>query len=352
MSKIFVNGIASISPQSEEIFHTGDPISYFENILPALEQNYKDLIKPMMLRRMSRAVKMSLFCSRKALLEARVAMPDAIMVGTGQGCMQDTEKFMDKMLESSEGLLSPTSFIQSTHNTVSGQIALDLNCKGHNLTFTQNSVSFESALIDAMLQIQDEEITHILVGGVDETSKEFTGFQYLDGQIKQEKIHNLDLLNSKSAGTIISESAAFFTLSAERSTVSYAELKDVKIINSVSPLQISGTIQGFLANNGISARDVGAVILGRNGDVRFENYYKELQGGLFRDNCQLGFKHLTGDNNSVSSYAFWLAAKVLNDKNVPEIFKLNALTCSDPEYILIYNQYLGKNHGLILLRSI
>ncbi|MBT8295081.1 MAG: beta-ketoacyl synthase chain length factor, partial [Gramella sp.] len=237
MNKLFVNGMASISAQPAEIFNDDEPISYSENILQALDQNYKALIKPMMLRRMTKAVKMGLYCSRKALMEAKVENPDAIMVGTGQGCMQDTEKFMEKMLESGEGLLSPTAFIQSTHNTVSGQIALDLNCKGHNLTFTQNSVSFESALIDAILQVQQDEMNNVLVGGVDETSKEFTGFQYLDGQIKQENIYNLDLLYSESTGTIISESAAFFSLGSQKLPESYAELKDVKIINSISTSQ-------------------------------------------------------------------------------------------------------------------
>lgn len=352
MNKLFVNGMASISAQPAEIFNDDEPISYSENILQALDQDYKALIKPMMLRRMSKAVKMSLYCSRKALMEAQVENPDAIMVGTGQGCMQDTEKFMEKMLESGEGLLSPTAFIQSTHNTVSGQIALDLNCKGHNLTFTQNSVSFESALIDAILQVQQDEMNNVLVGGVDETSKEFTGFQYLDGQIKQENIHNLDLLNSESTGTIISESAAFFSLGSQKLPESYAELKDVKIINSISTSQITSTIQDFLSSNGISANDVDAVILGRNGDIRFDDFYEELQKGIFSDICQTGYKHLVGDNNTISSYAFWLGAKILKEKKIPEIFKLNALTCTNPKYILIYNQYLGKNHGLILLQSI
>ncbi|HKJ47501.1 MAG TPA: hypothetical protein VJ973_00340, partial [Christiangramia sp.] len=109
MSKVYINGISSVSPQPEEVFEGETPRNYRENILYALDQDYKSLIKPMMLRRMSKAVKMGLFCSKKALQESKTEMPDAILVGTGQGCMQDTEKFMGNMLESEEGLLSPTS---------------------------------------------------------------------------------------------------------------------------------------------------------------------------------------------------------------------------------------------------
>lgn len=352
MSKIYVNGISSISAQPESIFENSKPRVYNDNILPAVDQDYKSVIKPMMLRRMSKAVKMSLFCSKMALKEADVQMPDAILVGTGQGCMQDTEKFMSNMLDSEEGLLSPTSFIQSTHNTVGGQIALDLKCKGHNLTFTQNSVSFESALIDTQLQLNDPEVENILVGGVDETSKEFTGFQKLDGQIKEENISHVDLFKSNTPGTIISESAAFFTLGSDRKSTSYAELIDVQIINSIEVPDLSSEIQQFLNRNKVAIEDIDVVILGRNGDKRFDGYYDEIQSGIFSAKCHLGFKHLVGDNNAVSSYAFWLGSKILKEKKVPEVFKLNALNCSKPGKVLIYNQYLGRNHGLILLQGL
>jgi len=352
MGKIYINGISSISPQSESIFETENPKQYKENILSAVELDFKSLIKPVMLRRMSKAVKMALFCSKQALLEAKIEMPDAILVGTGQGCMKDTEKFMTHMLESEEGLLSPTSFIQSTHNTVAGQIALDLKCKGHNMTFSQNAVSFESALLDAILQLEEEHVKNILVGGVDEISNEFTGFQKLDGQIKSDNINNIDLYASKTSGTIISESAAFFSITSKKTPESFTELKDVEIINSMAASELNAKIENFLERNNIKITEIDAVILGKNGDSRFDHYYDTLQNGMFSEKCQLGFKHLVGDNNSVSSYALFLASKILKENKIPEIFKLNTLNCDNPRNILIYNQYLGKNHGLILIQSL
>ncbi|MGA8854563.1 MAG: 3-oxoacyl-ACP synthase, partial [Christiangramia sp.] len=70
MTKVYINGISSVSPQSDKIFEDSEIKHYSENILPALDQEYKAYIKPMMLRRMSKAVKMGLFCSKKALGEA------------------------------------------------------------------------------------------------------------------------------------------------------------------------------------------------------------------------------------------------------------------------------------------
>lgn len=353
MSRIYINGISSISPQPEDIFDNGLIKEYQENIISALDQDYKSEIKPMMLRRMSKAVKLGLFSAKKALQEARIELPDAIMVGTGQGCLQDTEKFMESMLSENEGLLSPTSFIQSTHNTVGGQIALDLKCTGYNMTYTQNAVSFESALLDALLKLKSEkDHRNILVGGVDETSPQFTGFQRLDEQLKQEMIRNTELLNSNSQGSIFSETSNFFVLGTGISEHSYAELIDTTIINSIEAEGLEEKMTEFLQKNELNPSDIDIVILGNNGDYRYDQYYHELQTGIFQNIPQLAYKHLVGENNSVSAYAFWMASRILKSRRIPEVFKLNDLNCEEPRRILIYNQYLGKNHGLILLQKL
>ena len=59
-----------------------------------------------------------------------------------------------------KNILTPTSFIQSTHNTVGGQIALGLECKGYNFTYVHASISFESALLDAQLQLAMDEASN------------------------------------------------------------------------------------------------------------------------------------------------------------------------------------------------
>ncbi|MCM8570047.1 beta-ketoacyl synthase chain length factor [Gramella jeungdoensis] len=353
MNRLYVNGISSISPQSEDILETGNLREYQSNIIPALKHDYKSMIQPMMLRRMSNAVKMGLFCSKKTLLDAQLDMPDAIMVGTGQGCLQDTEKFMEAMLTAEEGLLSPTSFIQSTHNTVGGQIALDLKCTAYNMTYTQNSVSFESALLDALLQARTESGTqNILVGGVDEVSPAFTGFQELDGQLKKEPVKNTDLLWSKTPGSIFSETASFFMLGSQETENSYAELVDVEIINTAEIQNIGERTERFLQTKNLTSSAIDIVILGNNGDSRYDPFYHELQEKLFAETLQLAYKHLVGENNSVSAYAFWIASKILKENKIPDFIKLNDLNCSKPRRILIYNQYLGKNHGLILLQKL
>ena len=56
--KVYINGMASIAAQTEEDIFSGKAKSFQENILLATPVNYKEYIKPMMLRRMSKAIKM------------------------------------------------------------------------------------------------------------------------------------------------------------------------------------------------------------------------------------------------------------------------------------------------------
>src|SRR5690606_35405111 len=121
--------------------------------------DYKEFISPAASRRMANGVKMGFSSAKFALEKSNLAQPYAIITGTGMGCIENTEKFLNTLLANNEEFLTPTSFIQSTHNTVGAQIALGLECKGYNATYVHGALSFESALIDAQLMLQQEEAT-------------------------------------------------------------------------------------------------------------------------------------------------------------------------------------------------
>jgi len=350
--RLYINGISSISAQlGNEVFE-GIVTTYHQNIIPAVSQNYKEFIEPMALRRMSRGIKMGITAAKIALNEADINKPEAIITGTGEGCKQDTDKFLEAILNQDEKLLTPTAFIQSTHNTIGGQLALNFECTGYNVTYTQNSASFESALIDAqLLFLEQPYLNSVLVGGVDELSEKTTLFMFLDKQLKEKEISNLDLLIKDSPGTITSEGAHFFSISAEKLDKTYAELTDVSIFQAKTSEEVSEKILKVLQLNNLDIKDIGAVILGNNGDNRFDNFYHHLQNEIFSEKTQLAYKHLTGDYKTVSGYGFWLACKLFKTGSIPEILKLNAVTCQNPKIILIYNQYLGENHSIMILNS-
>ncbi len=342
--KIFINGISSISAQADDAWENGFT-ELSEIISRAKTPDFKKYIKPAALRRMSPAIKMGLTSAKSSLEDGGILMPDAIITGTGQGCKRDTERFLTEMESREESLLSPTSFIQSTHNTLSGQIALNLQCREYNITYTQNSASLEFALQDAQMQLLENSAKNILVGGVEEISELITGFAVLDGQLKEKP--ERDLLKSKTSGTIFSEGAQFFVLSSKHNQSTYAELKDLKVKYQTQNIQ--DEIQLFLDQNRLRFEDMDAVFLGNNGDIRYDDAYHKLQTGVFKEIPQLGFKHFSGEYDTASGFALWAACKIFKSGKVPEKMKLNKKSVSKIKNILIYNQYLGKNHSLILL---
>src|SRR6187402_3449489 len=157
MKKTYINGLGCISTQKtfDSVFLEEAVLNENDTILSLKTPVYKDFISPAAIRRMAKGVKNSIVASTLALREAQLETVDAIITGTGMGCIEDSDKFLKSILDNDEQFLTPTSFIQSTHNTVGGQIALGLQCKGYNLTYVHGSVSFESALYDAKMMIEE-----------------------------------------------------------------------------------------------------------------------------------------------------------------------------------------------------
>src|SRR4051812_39866005 len=160
----YIKGTGIISPQ--KTFDTTDFLSeiveHNSNSYKAIEPSYKDFLNPIMARRMARIIKMSIAASAVCFKDASVEMPDAIMTGTALGCLEDTEKFLWSIIVDEEQFLTPTSFIQSTHNTVSAQIALQLKCMNYNFTYVHKGFSFESAVLDALMTLAEGEAKNIL----------------------------------------------------------------------------------------------------------------------------------------------------------------------------------------------
>ena len=67
-------------------------------------------------------------------------------------------------------MLKPTYFMQSTHKTISSNIAIRLGCHGYNMTYTQDDASLKWALRDAELLLRSGKCKTVLVGCHDETT--------------------------------------------------------------------------------------------------------------------------------------------------------------------------------------
>jgi len=167
--KVYIQSAAQISvqqPLSDAWFD--EPIIHDTVYVRAIEPNYRDYIEPSKLRRMGKILKRAIVTAQVAANNSGIAMPDAIISGTGLGCIENTEIFLEAMVRNGEELLQPTYFMQSTHNTIGSIASIDMKCHGYNNTYTHKGVSFENALLDAYLQFTAGRIKTALVGGYDE----------------------------------------------------------------------------------------------------------------------------------------------------------------------------------------
>jgi len=166
---VYIQAAAQISvqnPLSEEWLD--NPIIYDVPYQRAIEADYKRFLDPVSSRRMGKILKRAIATSMNVVEATGINDPDAIIVGTGLGCLETTEKFLMGLLRDGEEFLQPTNFINSTHNTISSHIAVHLKCTGYNSTYVHLGVSFESALLDAFMQFQLGRIRTAIVGGHDE----------------------------------------------------------------------------------------------------------------------------------------------------------------------------------------
>ncbi|PHS67651.1 MAG: 3-oxoacyl-ACP synthase [Flavobacterium sp.] len=352
MGKYFINGIGNVSAQettdSEKRLQDFEELK--ENLVSLQKPDFKKYIQPSMIRRMSVGVKMGVVASSIALQEAGIEIPEAIITGSGMGCLRDSEKFLKNIVDNDEQFLTPTAFIQSTHNTVGAQIALGLGCKNYNVTYVHDATSFETSLTDAMMMM-DEGDKNVLVGGVDEIGPYTASLHDLIGHVKPEESLIEGILNSKTKGAVYSEGTQFFVLEDYKNEKSYAQLVDVFTYNELPETEIETTLEQFLKNNNLLFLDLDLVVLGNNGDVEFDSIYNNLQEGILKNTSQIYYKHLSGEYNTASAFGMWTACKLIKEQEIPENLRLNSVEVNSIKNVLLYNQYRGKNHSFVLLKS-
>lgn len=129
---------------------------------------YSQYINKMKTRRYGKLLKRALATAVKCMQESGIPQPDAILNGTALGSWEDSEKILDGLVHEGEEINMPTHFMLCTHNAVASVIAVYTRNHGYNNTYSQGRVSFESALLDAFLQIRSGRIHSALVCSNDE----------------------------------------------------------------------------------------------------------------------------------------------------------------------------------------
>ncbi|MCB0708107.1 MAG: beta-ketoacyl synthase chain length factor [Chitinophagaceae bacterium] len=351
---MYIRATGNISPQ--KTFGHGPmddaPVVYNGSRLTAIEPEYKDFIDPKLIRRMSRIIRMGVAAAMECLHEAAIKTPDAIVTGTAYGCLDDTHSFLSKMVQFNEELLTPTAFIQSTHNTIGAQIGLMLQCNNYNNAFVHRGFSFESALLDAMMLIKENDASNVLVGAIDEIINASHTILNRLGLYKQGNICNLDIYQSTSKGTIAGEGATFFLLAKEASNTDYAKLDGLHTFyKPANAAEVEQQVNNFLQKHHVSISEINLIITGKNGDVAGDKIYDTLSTSVFAGKQTINYKHLCGEYPTAAAFAVWLAAHILKFKKLPAIISHQPSSQKNIKKVLVYNHYMGIHHSLYLLSA-
>ena len=345
---MYIRSAGNISAQHTfgDVPFLTQPVEYSSVRLNCIEPDYKDIIDPRMIRRMSRIIRMGVAAAMKCLQQGDVKVPDAIVTGTAYGCLQDTDVFLSKMVEQDESLLTPTAFIQSTHNTIGAQIGLMLSSNNYNNAFVHRGFSFESALLDGHMYIMENPGATVLIGAIDETTDTSHAILKRFGLYKSEPVASFSLYKNKSKGTIAGEGASFFLLSDTAAANDLAKLDGYHTFYKPTDTHaVKSQITDFLHRHQLTMADIDLVITGNNGDEENDAVYDQLEQSLFNSNTIAKYKHLCGEYPTAISFAVWLAAKIINTGTIPATLFIGNNTTS-PKRILIYNHYEQIHHSL------
>ncbi len=288
--KIYITASACISAQHTfggTCWHK-QTIAPQDHLLPCLEPDYKAFVDAKSIRRLNRMQKMGIAAAMQCLRKAQIDQPDGIVVGTGWGCIDSTYQFLDKLYNLQGLPVNPSAFIQSTHNTIAAQIAIQLQCRNYNNTFTDNRLAFELALDDALLYMQESDAQYLLLGAVDEFISPLADI--------------VNYVHNPNINAVFGEGSVFFMLSAEP----VGDALEIKHSAIGHTKEIEKTLPGL-----VSAFSVNQVFVPDRKTLRrfssFEGY-------------KIAFEEYCGSYPTSSAFGLWLAADCVAHNYEAETF--------------------------------
>lgn len=347
-----INGAGIISPQPTCIggAFPSETIRYDGPVMTCILPDFKAYMNPFQMRRLSRMLRMGLAASVICLKDAGIETPDAIITATGYGFQENMGKFLTEILEQDEQQLTPTYFMQSTHNALSGLIALSLRCLGYNSTYAGKGYAFETALLDALMLLEEGEAHNVLVGSFDEVFhvlvREYTRMGYL----KQGHVNSLRLFESRTEGTLQGEGVAFFLVSRLALPQSWCRVRPPRTVHGpVDDQTLTAALINFLTENGMTTEQVDVFVNGAGGDIFKDRWINDVQQNLFGHAAHVRFKHLTGEYATASSFALWLGALILKNQTIPEAVLAAQTSIRHLQSVLVCNHFFGRRYAFFLL---
>lgn len=305
--KVYIKTATQISmqqPLSEEWMTS--PIEYTEPYVRSLDPNFRDWLNPLESRRMGKIMRRALVTAQKVMRDSGIQQPDAVITGTGLGCIENTELFLDQLCREGEEMLKPTYFMQSTHNTISSLISIHDHLHGYNTTYSHKSVSFDSAFLDAFTQLRLGDIRTALVTGNDEMTPTYFSILQRAGYVGQ-------------PGQVAAGEASVAMMLTTDPTDALCEVEEVRM--SVKDLQLPSS-------------SVDLLVLGTNGVPQNDCLYQKVAQQLPEVET-FEYKRLFGECYTVSGIGVYAAAHLICKGRANRILFVNHSDEYDVTYITL-----------------
>jgi 3-oxoacyl-[acyl-carrier-protein] synthase II len=320
-----------------------------DNKLQALEPRYEG-IPANVLRRMSKTVKLGITAAMP-LIEAEHS-PQGIIMGSGNGGMEESGQFLNQIVEYDEDMLTPGNFVQSTPNTVTSQLCLLLKRREYNITHVQRGLSFENALMDTDMLLMEYPDNTYLLGGVDEIASYNHEIDKLSGWFRQEAVSNKDIYLNTASGSIAGEGVAMF-LAGLTPKGAMARLQAYSLSTTTDAGVFQQQLQQFLQQHLAHGEQIDLLLSGDGGDSRQTQFY-EFSEALMNADTTIGrFKHMCGEYPTASAFALWLSCSLVSgDIELPAHAVKRQGSAKQYSTILIHNTHKGAQHSLMLVRAV
>lgn len=306
------------------------PVEYQTPFNRSIDPSYKDYISPIEARRIGKILKRAIATSKEAIKASGLESVDAIITGTGYGCIENTEFFLEALSKDGEQMLSPTYFMQSTHNTISSLVAIQTKNHGYNVTYAHKGISFDSALQDAVLQMRLGKINSALIGGHDELTETFYHILKKGGMMGKDD-------------EMCGEAAVSVVLGTKNDDY-LCKLVNFKMLHKPTLEKLKAVAKDFQADY---------IITGISGNHKSDEVYFAETKELFSNAKLLKYKHIFGESFTSSGIGVYVAAQCLKAGKIPAHLFVNPSEISDkkPSKILIFNHSDGNNYSLTLLEA-
>ena len=359
----------------------GPVVEPVDGVYKVIEPAYAG-ISPNTLRRMSKAVRLGVGAALPLIPQQRI---DGILIGSGNGGMEESVKFLRQIVDYAEGMLAPGHFVQSIPNAIASQIGLSSHNRGYNSTYVHRGLGFEHALIDVGMLVREHAGSRYLVGGVDELSGYHYQIELADGWYKRSVQPGVSLYDYDSPGSIAGEGAALFlvcggagqalaagasatdALAADTlgvdplATDALAAVRAVETFHSTDAYVVASRLQAFLERHLPADARLELLLSGENGDIRASSFYTACEAVLDPAVPVARYKHLCGEYPTASAFAVWLVLQLEPGQTLPSHMVKRAggirpnqgdpadVILSDSRYFLLYNNHKLSQHSFILL---